>query len=139
MHEVYVTAEPRLIQDTSLAELDYIAARVEEARLADEEAKLAKEAGSAGGMVDKAAAEADEGELARWAAAAGEASGASAGAPLVEDAVDGASEEDEGEEIAASDPPATGRGRVLWRAASSEPVCPGRATQLRLAEGAVTR
>ena len=48
LHEVYVTAEPRLIQDTSPAELDYIAARVEEARLAEEEAKLVREAGSTG-------------------------------------------------------------------------------------------
>ena len=91
LHEVYITAEPRLIQDTSRAELDYIAARVEEARLAEEEAKLVREAGSTGGVVDKAAAEAEEGELARWAAAVGEASGADTGAPLVEDAADGSS------------------------------------------------
>ena len=59
--------------------------------------------------------------------------------PLVEDVVDGASEEDEEEEIAASVPPATGRGRVLRCAASGEPVRPDRATQLRLAQGAATR
>ena len=75
MHEVYITAEPRLIQDTSPADQDYIAARVEEARLAEEEAKLVKADGSAGGVVDKVAAAAEERELARWAAAAGEASG----------------------------------------------------------------
>ena len=57
MHVGYITAEPRLTQDTSQAELDYIAARVAEA-------ELAKEAGSAGGMEDKAAAEAEEEELA---------------------------------------------------------------------------
>ena len=43
LHEGYVTDEPLLIQDTTQAELDYIAARAMEA-------KLAEEAGSAGGV-----------------------------------------------------------------------------------------
>ena len=43
------------------------------------------------------------------------------------------------EEIAASVPPATGRGRVLRRAASGEPVRPGWAAQLRLVQGAAMR
>ena len=54
-------------------------------------------------------------------------------APLVEDVIDGASEEDEGEEITTSDPPATKRGQVLRQAASGELVCLGQAAQLRLA------
>ena len=66
LHEVYVAAEPRLVQDTSQEERDYIDARVREARLAAEEAKLAEEAGNDGGMVDKAAAKAEEEDLARW-------------------------------------------------------------------------
>ena len=139
LHEAYVTDEPRLVQDTSQVELDYIARRLREARLAEESARLAVEAGSAGGTVDSATAEAAEEDLSRWAAAAGEASGAGAGAPLVEDIVDEASEEDDEEEIAASVPPATRRGRVLRRAASGEPVCPSRAAQLWLAQGAATR
>ena len=53
LHEGYVTAEPRLIQDTSQAELDYIAARVAEG-------KLPEHAGSACGIEDKAEAEAEE-------------------------------------------------------------------------------
>ena len=64
LHEGYVTDEPRLIQDTTQVELDYIAARAAEA-------KLAEEASSAGGMEDKAAAAAEEEELARWAEALG--------------------------------------------------------------------
>ena len=64
LHEGYVTDEPRLVQDTTQAELDYIAARAVEA-------ELAKEAGSAGGVEDKAAMEAEEKELAQWAESAG--------------------------------------------------------------------
>ena len=133
MHEGYVTAEPRLVQDTSQVELDYMAARAAEA-------KLAEEAGSAGGVEDKAAAEAEEKELARWAEATGEASSAGTGAPLVEDVVgESSGEEAEEEEAVAVDPLATGRERVLWRATSSEPVRPGRAAQLRQAQEMSTR
>nr|XP_040245953.1 uncharacterized protein CG45076-like [Aegilops tauschii subsp. strangulata] len=57
-HEGYVTDEPRLIQDTTQSELDYIAARAMEAQLAEE-------AGSVGGVEDKVAAAAKEEELAR--------------------------------------------------------------------------
>ena len=118
LHEGYVTAEPWLVQGTSQVELDYIAARAAEA-------KLAEESGSTGGVVDKAAAEAEEKELAQWAEAAGEASSAGTGAPLIEDVVgESLEEEAEEEEAVAVDPPATGRGRVLRRATSSEPVRP---------------
>ena len=57
LEEKYARAEPRLVQDTTRTELDYIATRAAEA-------ELAREAGSAGGMEDKAAAEAEEKELA---------------------------------------------------------------------------
>ena len=57
LQDRYVTAELRLIQDTTQVELDYIAARVAEAN-------LAKEAGSAGGVEDEAAVAAKEKELA---------------------------------------------------------------------------
>ena len=53
LEEKYIRAEPRLVQDTTQAELDYIAARAEEA-------ELAKEADSASGVEDKAAAAAEE-------------------------------------------------------------------------------
>ena len=118
-------------------ELDYIAARVEEARLAEEEAKLNREAGSANVVVDKAAAEAEEAELARWAGAAGEASGADTGSPLVEDVADGSSEEEgEEERTATTDPPITEKRRVMRRATSGEPVRLDRAAQLRQAQEA---
>nr|XP_040245424.1 uncharacterized protein LOC120964665 [Aegilops tauschii subsp. strangulata] len=123
LEEKYVSAEPRLVQDTTQAELDYIAARAVEA-------ELAREAGSAGGVEDKAAAEAEEKELAQWAESAGEASSAGTGAPLVEDVVDESLEE----EAEAVDPPITGRGRVLRQPISGEPVRPGRAVQLRQAQ-----
>ncbi|XP_073361819.1 uncharacterized protein [Aegilops tauschii subsp. strangulata] len=55
--ERYIRNEPLLVQDTTQAELDYIAARVAEA-------ELAKDAGSAGGMEDEAAAATEERELA---------------------------------------------------------------------------
>ena len=55
--EVYVRNEPLLIQDTTQAELDYIAARAVEA-------ELARQAGSAGGVEDEAAVAAEEKELA---------------------------------------------------------------------------
>ena len=55
LHEGYVTAEPRLVQDTTQAELDYITARVAEA-------EPAWEADSAGGMEDEADAAAEERE-----------------------------------------------------------------------------
>ena len=47
--EIYVRKEPLLIQDTTQAELDYIAARAAVA-------ELAKEAGSANGVEDKVSA-----------------------------------------------------------------------------------
>ena len=105
---VNTDAERLLVQDTSQAELDYIAARAMEAQLAEE-------AGSAGGVEAKAATAAEEEELARWAAAAGGASSAGTEAPLVEEAADESSEEEAG----AVDPLATGRGRVLWRAGAA--------------------
>ena len=55
--ERYVRDEPLLIRDTTQSELDYIAARAVEA-------ELAKEAGNTGGVENKAAAEAEEKELA---------------------------------------------------------------------------
>ena len=116
--EVYVRNEPLLIQDTTQGELDYIAARVAEA-------ELARQAGSAGGMEDEVAAAAEEKELAQWSKSAGEVSSAGTRAPLIKDVPDESSED----EVEAVDPPATGRGRVLQRATSGEPVRPGRAVQ----------
>ena len=57
LEEKSVRDEPRLIQDTTQAELDYIAARAAEA-------ELAREAGSAGDVEDEAATAAEERELA---------------------------------------------------------------------------
>ena len=57
LEEKYIRNEPLLVQDTTQAELDYIAARAAEA-------ELSREAGSAGGVEDKAAADAEETELA---------------------------------------------------------------------------
>ena len=74
------------------------------------------EAGSAGGVEDKAATAAEEEELTRWAAATEEVSSADIGAPLVEDAAD----ESSSEETGAVDPPATGTGRVLRWATSGK-------------------
>lgn len=128
MHEGYVTDEPQLIQDNTQEELDYITAKAVEA-------DLAKEAGSTGGVEDKAMTEAEENELAQWAEVAGEASSASTGARLVEDVVDESSEE----EAEAVDPPAMGRGRVLRRATFGEPVWPGRVGQPRQAQEASAR
>ena len=76
-------------------------------------------------MEDKAAAATEEKELAQWAESAGEASSTDTGAPLVEDVVD----ESSSSEAEVVDPPVTGRGRVLRRASSGEPVRPGRAAQ----------
>ena len=56
--EIYVRKEPLLIQDTTQAELDYIADRAGEA-------ELARQAGSAGSVEDEAAAAAEEKELAQ--------------------------------------------------------------------------
>ena len=47
-----------------------------------------------------------------------EAGSAGTGAPLIEDVVDEPSEE----EVEAANPPTTGRGQVLRRASSGEPV-----------------
>ena len=57
LEEKYIREEPRLVQDTTQAELDYITAR-------EGETKLAREAGSTGGVEDKAAMAAEEKELA---------------------------------------------------------------------------
>ena len=118
LHEAYINADAErlLVQDTTQAELDYIATRAREAQLAEE-------AGSAGGVEDKAATAVEEEELARWAAGAGEASSTGTEAPLVEDAAN----ESSSEEAGAVNPPATGRGRVLRRAPFGEPVQPDRA------------
>ena len=64
MSEAYVRDEPLLIQDTTKAELDYIAARAAEVA-------LAREISSAGGVEDEADAAAEERELAQWAKSAG--------------------------------------------------------------------
>ena len=122
--EVYVNADAErwLIMDTTQAELDYIATRAREAQ-------LALEAGSAGGVDDKAATAAEEEELTRWAAASGEVSSANTGAPLVEDAADESSEE---EGVAEGSMLARGRGRVPRRAGSGEPVRSGRAARPQL-------
>ena len=87
LEEKYIRKEPRLVQDTTQAELDYIAARAAEA-------ELARVAGSTGGVEDKAAAAAEEKELAQWAESAGEASSAGTGAPLIGDDNDEPSEEE---------------------------------------------
>lgn len=87
------------------------------------------EAGSAGGVEDKAATAAEEEELTRWAAATEEVSSADIGAPLVEDAADESSSE---EDMAAGSTPTRGRGRVLQRDGSGELVRPGRATRPQL-------
>ena len=96
------------------------------------------EAGSIGGVEDKAATAMEEEQFTLWAAATEEVSSADAGAPLVDDAADESSSE---EDMAAGSTPARGRGRVLRRAGSGEPVRPGRATrpQLTLEGLGVTR
>ena len=122
--EVHVNADAErwLVMDTTQAELDYIATRARDAQ-------LAMEAGSSGGMEDKAAMAAEEEQLTRWAAATEEVSNADTGAPLVEDAADETSEE---EDVAAGSTPTRGRGRVLRQAGSGEPVRPGRAMRPQL-------
>ena len=122
--ELYVNANAEwlLFMDTTHVELDYIATRAREAQ-------LAMEAGSAGGVEDKAAAAAEEEEVTRWAAASGEVSSANTGAPLVEDVADESSSE---EDVAAGSTPTRGRGRVPRRAGSGEPVRPGRAARSQL-------
>ena len=70
------------------------------------EAELAKEAGSAGGVEDEAAAAAEEKELAQWGESVGEVSSTGTGTLLIEDDVDEPSEEED----EAIDPPATGEG-----------------------------
>ena len=101
--EVHVNADAErwLVMDTTQAELDYITTRAREAQLAMED-------GSAGGVEDKAATAAEEEELTRWAAASGEVSSADTGAPLVEDAADESSGEEE--DVAAGSTPTRGRG-----------------------------
>ena len=109
--------------DTTQAELDYIATRAREAQ-------LAMEAGSAGGVEDKAATATEEEQLTLWAAATEEASSADTGAPLVEDAADESSGVEE--DTAAGSTPTRGRGRVPRRAGSGEPVRPGKAGRPQL-------
>ena len=65
----------------------------------------------------------------RSAAASGEVSSTDIGSPLVEDAADESSSE---EDVAAGSVPTRGRGRVLRRADSGELVRPGRATRPQL-------
>ena len=88
------------------------------------------EAGSAGGVEDMAATAAEEEELSRWAAASREVSSANTGSPLVEDAADESSGEEE--DASAGSTPTRGRGRVPRRAGSGEPVQPGRAARPQL-------
>ena len=88
------------------------------------------EAGSAGGVEDKAAMAAEEEELTRWAAASGEVSSADTGSALIKDAADESSEEEE--DVASGSMPTRGRGRVPRRAGSGEPVRPGRAARPQL-------
>nr|XP_020191231.1 nucleolar and coiled-body phosphoprotein 1-like [Aegilops tauschii subsp. strangulata] len=128
LSERYVRDEPLLVHDTTREELAYIAARAEEAA-------VAKEAGSVGTVEDEADTAAEEKELAEWAGSAGEASGAGAGAPLVEDAV----KESAREETEAGDSSAPGRRRVLRQASSSEPVRPGRTTRRQQAQAQPAR
>ena len=85
---------------------------------------------SAGGVEDMAATVAEEEELSRWAAASGEVSSANTGSPLVEDAADESSEEEE--DVAVGSTPTRGRGRILRRVGSGELVRPGRATRPQL-------
>ena len=88
--EVHVNADAErwLVMDTTQAELDYIATRAREAQ-------LAMEASRAGGVEDKAATAVEEEELTRWAAASREVSSTNTGSPLVEDAADESSGEQE--------------------------------------------
>ena len=88
------------------------------------------EAGSAGGVEDKASMAAEEEELTRWAVASGEVSSADTGSSLVEDATDESSGEEE--DVAAGSMPTRGRGRVPRRAGSGEPVRPDRAARPQL-------
>ena len=97
MSERYIHDEPQLIRDTTEEELAYIAARAEEAALAEE-------AGSLSTMEDEADVAAEE-EFAKWTGSAGEPNGAGAGAPLIEEAVEESAEE----ETKADDSSAPGR------------------------------
>ena len=123
LSEGYVHDKPEHIRDTTKEELDYIAARAAEAA-------LARKAGSVGAMEDEADADAEEKELTQWAEFAGEASGAGAEAPHVEEAGD----ESSGEETDVDDPRPAETKHVLQQASSSEPVRPGRTTQWQPAQ-----
>nr|XP_040258271.1 uncharacterized protein LOC109754103 [Aegilops tauschii subsp. strangulata] len=81
-------------------------------------------------MEDEADTAAEEKEFAEWAGSAGETSGASVGAPLVEDVVEESAEE----ETEADDPPAPGRKHVLRWASTGEPVRSSRTTQRQQAQ-----
>lgn len=119
--------EPRLIQDTTQEELDYIATRAVEA-------ELAKLAGDIGGMENEVTVAAEEEELAEWVKSAKEAGGAS-----TNPATGGVGEESYNEEVEAGDPSATKKRRVPRRASSSEPVQTGRAEARQGAPGEITR
>nr|XP_020194970.1 tol-Pal system protein TolA-like [Aegilops tauschii subsp. strangulata] len=128
LSERYVCDEPLLIRDTTQEELAYIAARAEETALAEK-------ASSLGTMENEADAAAEEKEFAEWTGSAGEASGAGAGAPLVEEVA----EESVKEETKADDSSAPGRKRVLRWAGSSEPVRPDRTAQRQQAQARPVR
>nr|XP_020161781.1 probable E3 ubiquitin-protein ligase IRF2BPL [Aegilops tauschii subsp. strangulata] len=128
LSERYIRDEPLLVRDTTREELAYIAARAEEAA-------LAKEVGSVGTMEDEADTAAEEKEFAEWAGSAGEANGAGAGAPLVEEAV----KESAKGETEADDSSAPGREHVLRRASSGEPIRPGGTTQRQQAQAQPVR
>ena len=128
LSERYVHDEPQLIRATTEEELVYIAARAEEAALAEE-------AGSLSTVEDEADVAAEEKEFAEWTGSTEEPSGASAGVPLVEEAVEESAEE----ETEADDSSAPGRKRALRRASSGEPVRPGRTTQRQPAQEQLVR
>ena len=128
LSEDFEREESLLIAETTQVDINYIVARVAEVQ-------LAMEAGSAGGMEDEDGTAVEEMELAQWVKAAGKANSANTGAPPIEDV----GEEATGGEAESDDPPATGRGRVLRRASSGEPVWPGRAAQGQEVQGESVR
>ena len=85
-------------------------------------------------VAEAAAVAAEEKEFAEWTGSAGEASGAGAGAPLVEDVVEESAEEGSD----ADEPLAPKKRRVLRRTGSGKPVRPGKATQRQGAQAQPT-
>ena len=116
MSERYVRDEPQLIRDTTEEELAYIAARAEEA-------SLAEEAGSLGTVEDEAEGDEEEKKFLEWAGPTREISGAGARVPLREEVA----EESAKEGSDTDEPSAPKKKRVLRRAGSGEPVRPGSA------------